>query len=55
VGRVKSQCEEGEGGDEVLREGGVEDEVCNDRTIICVWLGMGAFELPGPTFEGVEV
>lgn len=51
VGRLESKCEEGEGGDEVLGERGVEDEICNDRTIICV----GVFELPGSTFEGVEV
>ena len=55
VGRVKSKREEGGGGNEVLREGSVEDEVCNDRAMVCVWLGMGVFELPGPTFEGVEV
>ena len=36
VGRVESKCEEGGGGDEVLWEGGVEDEVCNDRTVVCV-------------------
>ena len=55
VGRVESKCEEGGGGDEVLREGRVKDEVCNNRTVVCVWLRMGVIELPGPTFEGVEV
>jgi len=36
MGGLKAKCEEGGGGDEVLREGSVEDEICNDRTVVCV-------------------